>query len=204
VINRFRASRHWVFDLDGTLTKAVHDFEHIRRELDIPPADDILTHLSLLPLDEKRLKIKRLDELEHFYAQKAQPADGVALLISYLHQQGCHLAILTRNTKPFAHLSLEAIGLAEYFDEVCVLGRDEALPKPDPAGINRIKQHWGISDKSDVPVIMVGDYRFDLEAGKNADCLTIHVHADTGLQWPNITDHRVSSLADIVEYLQQN
>ena len=41
--------RHWVFDLDGTLTKAVHDFALIRRALEIPPEADILGHLAALP-----------------------------------------------------------------------------------------------------------------------------------------------------------
>ena len=38
--------RHWVFDMDGTLTVAVHDFAAIRRALEIPPQDDILAHLA--------------------------------------------------------------------------------------------------------------------------------------------------------------
>ena len=29
--------KHWVFDMDGTLTVAVHDFAAIREALDIPP-----------------------------------------------------------------------------------------------------------------------------------------------------------------------
>ena len=41
--------KHWVFDMDGTLTVAVHDFAAIRVALAIPPQDDILTHLAALP-----------------------------------------------------------------------------------------------------------------------------------------------------------
>ncbi|KAF1011751.1 MAG: hypothetical protein GAK32_00637 [Pseudomonas fluorescens] len=43
--------KHWVFDMDGTLTVAVHDFAAIRVALDIPAEDDILTHLAALPAD---------------------------------------------------------------------------------------------------------------------------------------------------------
>ena len=43
--------KHWVFDMDGTLTVAVHDFAAIRVALQIPPEDDILTHLAALPAD---------------------------------------------------------------------------------------------------------------------------------------------------------
>ena len=46
------ASRHWVFDMDGTLTEPVHDFELIRRELQIPSGADILEHLASLPAQQ--------------------------------------------------------------------------------------------------------------------------------------------------------
>jgi hypothetical protein len=42
-------SRHWVFDLDGTLTVAIHDFASIREVLEVPPGVDILEHLDALP-----------------------------------------------------------------------------------------------------------------------------------------------------------
>ena len=29
--------KHWIFDLDGTLTVAVHDFKAIKEALEIPP-----------------------------------------------------------------------------------------------------------------------------------------------------------------------
>ena len=44
--------RHWVFDMDGTLTVAVHDFAAIRRALDIPAQADILEYLAALPEQE--------------------------------------------------------------------------------------------------------------------------------------------------------
>ena len=47
---------HWVFDMDGTLTVAVHDFAAIRVALAIPAEADILTHLAALPADEAAAK----------------------------------------------------------------------------------------------------------------------------------------------------
>ncbi len=47
-----RDCRHWVFDMDGTLTIAVHDFLYIRRMLEIPTHADILGHLASLPSAE--------------------------------------------------------------------------------------------------------------------------------------------------------
>lgn len=44
-----RERKYWIFDLDGTLTVAVHDFTAIRRELDLPPGKPILEELATLP-----------------------------------------------------------------------------------------------------------------------------------------------------------
>ena len=55
--------KHWVFDMDGTLTVAVHDFAAIRVALAISPEDDILTHLAALPAEEAAAKHAWL--LEH-------------------------------------------------------------------------------------------------------------------------------------------
>ena len=44
-------ARHWVFDMDGTLTLAVHDFTAIKRSRDSPLSDDFLTHPAALPAD---------------------------------------------------------------------------------------------------------------------------------------------------------
>lgn len=68
------ALRHWVFDMDGTLTIAVHDFAAIRRALDIPADDDILHHLAALPAEQAAPKRAWLLEHERELAYAARPA----------------------------------------------------------------------------------------------------------------------------------
>ena len=48
------ARKHWVFDLDGTLTLPVHDFAVIRQALGVPQGIDILGYLASLPDAEAR------------------------------------------------------------------------------------------------------------------------------------------------------
>ncbi|MEY4949417.1 MAG: hypothetical protein RL698_1628, partial [Pseudomonadota bacterium] len=48
-IARIRGARHWIFDLDGTLTVAMHDFDAIRTALDLPTGRPILEALAELP-----------------------------------------------------------------------------------------------------------------------------------------------------------
>lgn len=120
--------RHWVFDMDGTLTVAVHDFAAIREALEIPPADDILTHLAALPAAEAAAKHAWLLEHERDLAIGSQAAVGAVELVRELAGRGCKLGILTRNARELAHVTLQTIGLADCFAEPYVLGRDEAPP----------------------------------------------------------------------------
>lgn len=193
-----KCCQYWIFDLDGTLTQPVHDFAYIRRELDIAPDEDILSHLSSLPELERYQKSERLDQLEHFYALQAKSAEGVYPLIKLLASKQCRLGIVTRNTKVFAQLSLSVLELSSHFLDDCIIGRDEALPKPEPHGIQALISQWGVSAND---VMMVGDYKYDLQAGRAAGCRTIHVSDNDELQWPSLTDYRFNSLSELSELL---
>ena len=56
--------KYWIFDLDGTLTVAVHDFNAIRNELGIPAGLPIIKTIESLPENESRLLQKKLQEIE--------------------------------------------------------------------------------------------------------------------------------------------
>lgn len=176
--------RHWVFDMDGTLTVAVHDFAAIRVALDIPAEDDILTHLAALPADEGRAKHAWLLEHERELAVASQPAEGAVALVRQLAERGCRLGILTRNARELAHITLAAIGLDDCFAVSDIIGRDEALPKPDPDGLLRLAQAW---DVAPTELVMVGDYRFDLDCGRAAGARTVLVNLPEN-PWPALAD----------------
>ncbi|UTW13771.1 HAD family hydrolase [Marinobacterium rhizophilum] len=186
--------RYWVFDLDGTLTCPVHDFEHIRRELGLLPGADILATLAQLAEPQRSQRYAQLDDLERYYAHRAAPATGLLPLFEWLHGRNCSFGILTRNTREFALLSLQAIGVASYFDPAFVIGRDEAEPKPDPGGLQHLLGAWGIEPGC---ALMVGDFRYDLEAGRNAGMMTVHVDSRDGRDWPELTDLRVRDLGEL-------
>ena len=165
--------RHWVFDLDGTLTEAVHDFALIRRELGIPSDADILAHLAMLPPDEARARHDWLMRHEHALAEAATAATGAVALVRALHARGCRLGILTRNARALAGVTLAAIGLGDAFDDADIIGRDEATPKPAPDGLLYFANRWNVSPAQ---MVMVGDYRFDIECGRAAGTHTVLVN----------------------------
>lgn len=178
-------ARHWVFDMDGTLTVAVHDFAAIRRELSIPEESDILVHLARLPAAEAATKHAWLLEHERELAHASRASAGAVELVRQLRRRGCRLGILTRNARELALVTLEAIGLADAFDPNDILGRDEAPPKPHPGGLLRLAQQWGVASSE---LVMVGDYLFDLECARAAGARSVLVNLPENL-WPTLTDH---------------
>ncbi|WP_060509447.1 HAD family hydrolase [Pseudomonas sp. NBRC 111124] len=176
--------RNWVFDMDGTLTVAVHDFAAIRVALDIPAEHDILTHLAALPAAEAAAKHAWLLEHERDLAIASTAATGAVELVRELAERGCRLGILTRNARELAHVTLEAIGLADCFQVEHILGRDEAQPKPSPDGLLKIASAWGVAPSE---LVMVGDYRFDLDCGRAAGARTVLVNLPDN-PWPELVD----------------
>ena len=55
---------YWVFDMDGTLTIAQHDFDAIRAELGLPEGLPILESLEKLPSAEAKVLHSQLNEIE--------------------------------------------------------------------------------------------------------------------------------------------
>jgi len=195
---RIASRSHWVFDLDGTLTVAVHDFAAIRRELDIPDGSDILGHLASLPAHHAQQLHERLQEIELKLAGVTRAAEGALSLLSQLQENGAQLGILTRNTRENALRTLELIGLGGFFQPDHVLGRNEALPKPDPDGIHRLALIWGTVPGS---TVMVGDYQYDLQAGRSAGALTVHVDTTRSFRWPELTDVSIGTLEELVQWI---
>ena len=193
------AARHWVFDLDGTLTLPVHDFSRIRATLGIPDGADILGHLAGLPQDEAQLLHERLDRIERHLVTLTEAASGAGELVEVLSRKGCRLGVLTRNTRQIARLTLEHIGLDRYFPEEVILGRDESTPKPDPEGVRMLASLWG---RAPSELVMVGDYLYDLQAGQAAGAATVHVHGDLARRWPEWTDLCVATLGELARLLK--
>lgn len=184
-MKQLAAARHWVFDMDGTLTLAVHDFAAIKRALEIPLEHDILQHLAALPEALAAAKHAWLLEHERELALNARPAPGAIELVRSLQARDCRLGILTRNAHELALLTLQAIGLGDCFASADILGRDEAPPKPHPGGLLQLAARWQVAPSA---LVMVGDFRFDLECARAAGARSVLVNLAEN-PWPELVDH---------------
>ena len=189
--------RCWIFDLDGTLTVPVHDFPAIRVALGMAGSDtDILRFLGSLQPAEAAAKHARLIEIEYELAEMTAAAPGAGRLLDHLLRRGARVGILTRNTREIALHTLAQIGLRGYFSAADILGRDEAMPKPHPQGIDKLLAAWGNAPDE---TVMVGDYLFDLQVGRAAGTATIHVDSSCAFRWPELADLAVATLEELAD-----
>ena len=181
----------WIFDMDGTLTVSIHDFEAIRKELGLEPGEPILEVLAQMPTEKARPLHQRLDEIEFEVAGRATAGEGVAKLLDSLRSRGVPLGILTRNGRDIAFETLRACGLMEFFTPEYVIGREQAKPKPEPDGILQLLSKW---QQPAARTVMVGDYFFDLAAGRAAGTSTVYLDVDDSRQWCDYADVTVQRL----------
>ncbi len=187
--------KHWLFDMDGTLTHAVHDFEAIKVQLDIPAGKPILESLAALPADIAAKKHQLLDEIEFEIAELATAQAGSAELLQTLTNQGCNVGIVTRNGKDIAKATLKACSLDHFFTDDNIIGRDCAAPKPAPDGVALLLSRWNAAATDGV---MIGDYLYDLVAGREAGTATVHFDVVDRGTWPEWTDHKIGSLNELL------
>jgi len=190
----FTRRRCWIFDLDGTLTIAVHDFAAIRAALGLPDGEPILEAIARLPEPQRATVHARLDAIEMGLARRATAQDGAATLLSALATRAHRLGILTRNSETIAAETLRQVGLDRYFAIPHVVGRESALPKPDAAGVHLLLDRLGASPDE---AVVVGDYRYDLEAGRAAGTATVLFDPTGTFRWAASADACVRSLEEI-------
>ena len=191
ILNR----KYWIFDLDGTLTVAVHDFAAIRRELDLPPERPILEQLARMPDEHAAPRHVRLDEIEAGLVERARAHPGIEPLLTTLEERGAVMGILTRNNKRNALATLRVCGLAGHFDPRFVMGRESCALKPSGDGIRRLLDLWGASAGD---AVMVGDYLFDLLAGRDAGTATVYVDPTATFEHEAWADVSVTRFDEIV------
>ncbi len=189
-----RLRDHWIFDMDGTLTLAAHDFDEIKRILGLRSDQRILEHISALPEAEAAPLWEKLHAWELGIAKRSEPDPHALELLAALRARGARVGILTRNTLHHAQVTIEAAGLGGHFDVENIVTRDHGPAKPEPHGILMLLERWGARKES---AVMVGDYLFDLQAGRAAGVTTVHYDVAGEFPWKEHADHCVKSLAEL-------
>jgi len=193
--------KYWIFDLDGTLTKPILDFPKIKKRMGLPADRGILEVMSEMEAEKAQELAELLEQIELEYALKAQAAPGAHQLLNILEMQNIPMGILTRNKKSHALETLKILGFQTFFDDPFILGRDEAKPKPDPDGVLKLLSGWQAQPEE---AVFVGDFKFDLIAGRTAGTATIHVNPDGVFPFGKWSDWDVKGLDVIAAQFNQS
>ena len=186
-----------IFDLDGTLVDSALDFDQIRKEMGLPHGAPILETLATLPEAEVQRCQEILARHEYEGAQRATLMPGVVEFLELLESRQIPRAVVTRNARHLAIDTLKRLQLR--FDPV--LAREDGPVKPDPALLLQVCQRWSVAPDE---VVMIGDFRYDLEAGRAAGSRTVLFTAGrdpASIAWAHLADAFLHSFHDAAELL---
>ncbi|MBN2124436.1 MAG: HAD family hydrolase [Deltaproteobacteria bacterium] len=160
-----------LFDFDGTLTfPGALDFPAIKRAIGCPPDIPILEYLDTLSPRERAPLEEILDEKEETAATGSLPNRGAEVCLSALKERGFLLGILTRNSLKSVHIALKHFTDIGQEDFDVIITRFDSPPKPHPDGVYQAALRMGLSPEE---ILVVGDFRFDVIAGKAAGSTTV-------------------------------
>jgi len=180
-----------IFDLDGTLVDSDLDFDQIRRDIGFVQGP-ILEFRDRHATQEQKAHIDAvLERHEKRAAETCTLKDGAAALVEALRGCGLKVALLTRNSAASVGTVMARHGLK--FDTI--VSREDSAPKPAPEPVFLICRRLGIEPSR---TLMVGDYKYDVECGKNAGCLTVLVRTPLRSWFEAAPDWEVDSLAEVL------
>ena len=186
-----------VFDLDGTLVSQELNFDAIRAQIGLPSGTPLLEALERMTDDDRQRAGAILDEHEGQAVLRAALLPGVVEVLDWLDGRKLKRGLLSRNSRR----SVDTV-LARYelqFDPA--LAREDAPFKPNPHGLQQICAAWQFEPAE---VLMVGDYLYDLQAGRSAGTRTaLLTH---GRDWPfaHLADWTLTSLAELPGAIQNH
>jgi HAD superfamily hydrolase (TIGR01509 family) len=188
-----------LFDFDGTLTRpGVLDFDLIRREIGCPPHEGILKFVESRKTAEERARAEEILLVhERRAAAESLPNDAAEETVQQLRRVGLRIAILTRNTRESVERAFENFEhlRSDWFE--LVITRDEGEPlKPHPGSVLEAVRKLGVEAER---LLMVGDYRHDIEAGAGAGSWTALIRGDETKPWMEeiSPDYVVRSLGEL-------
>jgi HAD superfamily hydrolase (TIGR01509 family) len=114
--------------------------------------------------------MKILESKEEKAAEESLPNVGAEECLLALRDKGVLVGVITRNSLPSVRLALARFETVKLHDFSAVITRDDSLPKPHPDGVHNACERIGLAASE---LMMVGDFRFDVMAGKAAGACTV-------------------------------
>ena len=190
-----RPLRAIAFDLDSTLTRPYLDFRRLRQQLNLPEGD-ILSWLAALPPAERVLASQLIEAFEQDGVEKASWNEGAQEVLKAVQAMDLPLAIVTRNSRTSLAAVCQRLGIGVDL----LVAREDAPPKPDPACLHYTAKQLAVPIEQ---LLMVGDYRHDMDAGRAAGAMTVLLTNGRPPSWPVEADLIIEQLLDLLAYIEQ-
>lgn len=160
-----------LFDFDGTLTKPGSiDFRAIKRDIGWPHDIAILEYIKLQSPANRALLTKILEDHEANAARASVPNVGAESCLLSLKNRDIPIGIITRNSLKSIVAALQQFKNIKCDDFNTVITRETATPKPSHEGVYKAAEYMGCFAEE---LMVVGDFRFDVIAGKKAGAMTL-------------------------------
>jgi HAD superfamily hydrolase (TIGR01509 family) len=183
-----------LFDMDGTLTKPVLDFDQIRRDIGIG-SGPILESIKRMTPEEKIIAERILHGHEDRAAQASTLNPGCVELLNWVDAAGIDTALVTRNTRR----SVETVFRRHHLHfDVCIT-REDGKYKPDPAPLRLACERLGVTTDD---AWMIGDGYHDIEVGVAARMRTIWVSHGSERNFTAEPSHVVTNLIQLLQLLR--
>jgi len=181
-----------IFDMDGTLTRPYLDFPAIRAAIGV--AEPLLENMLAMPQGPERQRdFAILERFEEKAAEASELNDGARDVLEFLSSRQVPLGLVTRNSRR----STERVLCKHALSFGIVVTREDAPAKPRPEPLWMICEKLGVMPAH---ALMVGDFKFDIVAGRNAGTRTALL---TNGKMPSYLrevppDHVLERLADLL------
>ncbi len=164
-----------LFDFDGTLTRpGALDFSMIKRTIGCPEGTPVLEFMAAVEDGKRRLDMARqLDRFELDGAAVSRPNNGAEQLVASIQKAGLPVGIITRNSRASVLKAMEnfsTVSMAGF--DVLVTREDPVEIKPSAEGVLLAAGKMGVNAAH---LLVVGDFHFDMQAGRNAGALTAYL-----------------------------
>lgn len=153
--------------MDGTLVNSQLDFNALRAETGCPEGLGLLEFMAGLSCPQQRADTAAIiDRHEQEGATASTWIAGAQQYLESLLAAGVPVGIVTRNSRSAVTRVQQKLALPD----IPVITREDAPPKPDPAGLLQLAWLWQLPPHQ---LAYVGDFRFDLEAARNAGMMAV-------------------------------
>lgn len=182
--------------MDGVVVQQRLDFLAIKQEIFGDTHGYVLERMAGLPASERARAEAILERHETAAAAEAEAMDGILPFLQWMDARALRRGLVTRNSRKSVDIVLGRLDLR--FN--AVVTREDAPPKPSPEPV------WLACRRMDLmpsEVLFVGDFEFDMLAGRRAGVRTVLLRG-SALNISRHADITVDSLDELRELLESS